>query len=337
MTRLSAPTRVNPRVNPYAKPASKRRVKRRDEHAPPSDKPGAGPRAAFARLTPLAPLLALTLGCSEDATDEPLSSAPRCNGSTALCERRFDQVVFPSTHNSMSNADDGWLAPNQEHGIERQLEDGVRGFLLDTHYSADGEPALCHSSCSFGQRPLSEALGAFTRFLHDEPREVLALLVEDYVSPEDTERAFEQSGLRAYVYTHPPGASWPTLEKLIARGERVVVMAQNEGGDPAWYHPLWELAWDTPYRFEQLTDFSCELNRGHARNPLFLLNHWVERPLASRALSELANTHEVLLGRARRCHEEAQALPNFVAVNHYATGDLLRVVAELNGTPGGEP
>ena len=59
----------------------------------------------------------------------------RCNGSTALCERRLDQVVFPGTHNSYAASDQpGWRFAPQHHGIARQLDDGVRAFLLDVHY-----------------------------------------------------------------------------------------------------------------------------------------------------------------------------------------------------------
>jgi len=61
-----------------------------------------------------------------------------CNGSPLLCDRRLNEVVFPTTHNSMSAADiANWMFPEQERGIRGQLEDGVRGFLIDVHY---GEP-----------------------------------------------------------------------------------------------------------------------------------------------------------------------------------------------------
>jgi len=59
-----------------------------------------------------------------------------CNGSPALCDRKLDQVVFPTAHNAMSGADiSGWMFPNQGAGMHRQLEDGVRGFLIDVHYA----------------------------------------------------------------------------------------------------------------------------------------------------------------------------------------------------------
>jgi Short repeat of unknown function (DUF308) len=61
-----------------------------------------------------------------------------CNGSTVLCDRRLDEVVFPSTHNSFAaSSQPGWLFANQRFGIERQLRDGIRGFLIDIHY---GQP-----------------------------------------------------------------------------------------------------------------------------------------------------------------------------------------------------
>src|SRR5204862_4035662 len=67
------------------------------------------------------------------------ASAPQeivaCNGSAALCDRTLDQVIFATSHNSMGGADNaGWMFPNQNASIERQLEDGVRGFLIDAHY-----------------------------------------------------------------------------------------------------------------------------------------------------------------------------------------------------------
>ena len=60
-----------------------------------------------------------------------------CNGSPDLCDRRLDEVVFPATHNSYAAADEpGWFFANQRFGIERQLEDGIRAFLIDVHLGA---------------------------------------------------------------------------------------------------------------------------------------------------------------------------------------------------------
>jgi hypothetical protein len=58
-----------------------------------------------------------------------------CNGADALCDRPLGDVVLPATHNSMSAPLKGWFASQQERGIAGQLEDGIRGLLLDTHYA----------------------------------------------------------------------------------------------------------------------------------------------------------------------------------------------------------
>src|SRR4051794_40129237 len=97
-------------------------------------------RAATTRASPPAPtprrtralvvaaaLLAAAAGCGDsagehrcDATRAPVvpgdPSGP-CNGAVALCDRRYDQVVYVTAHNAMSNADDGWYRPNQQHGV----------------------------------------------------------------------------------------------------------------------------------------------------------------------------------------------------------------------------
>ena len=57
---------------------------------------------------------------------------PKCNGHEELCERPYDQVSYAMTHNAMSNAAAGWVLPNQSFGITRQLQDGIRGLMLDT-------------------------------------------------------------------------------------------------------------------------------------------------------------------------------------------------------------
>ena len=47
-------------------------------------------------------------------------------------------MVFAGTHNSFSAADSsGWFIANQRRTIERQLADGIRLFLIDTHWGIE--------------------------------------------------------------------------------------------------------------------------------------------------------------------------------------------------------
>lgn len=278
-------------------------------------------------------LLALSLGACGSSTDDSGNGAKSpmlCNGSAELCDRRFDEVVYPSTHNSMSNADDGWGIPNQTHNMQAQLDDGIRGMLIDSH-TDNGANYLCHTLCSLGKILLVDAFTMFANFLREHPHEVLTFIIEDYVTPEETVAAFEETGLSDFVYTHDPTRDWPTLREMIDANTRLLVTVENAGPPPDWYQHFWDLGWDTPYTFTSVQDFSCNLNRGDRSHDLFLLNHWIENPLADPNLSAIANDHDVLLGRARQCQSESGKLPNLVAVNHYSIGDLFGVVRELNG------
>lgn len=285
-----------------------------------------------------------------------------CNGFVELCDRPVNQVVFPTTHNSMSISEFGWLWPTHDGTLQDQLDYGIRGFLIDTHYFdiseslqsylpdappevleiADKAAAVvgvnlregtfsCHMICPIGSTPLPELLGQVRAFLEENPREVLVFAIEDKISPEDTAKAFDEAGLTKYVYTHTPGQPWPTLRQMIDQDKRVIVMAEVEGPPPAWYGHVWDNTMETPYAFKKPEDFSCEPNRGGTGKDFFLMNHWIERVSPSRIDAEIVNSYDVLKARALQCAQERGKMPNLVGVNFYLNGDLLRVVDELNG------
>jgi hypothetical protein len=58
-----------------------------------------------------------------------------CDGHEELCDRPLTDVVLPATHNSMSAPLPGWFSAEQDRSIGGQLQDGIRGLLLDTHYA----------------------------------------------------------------------------------------------------------------------------------------------------------------------------------------------------------
>src|SRR4051794_20749385 len=86
-----------------------------------------------------------------------------CNGHVELCDRPYDQVAFPATHNSMTAADDGWSLPEQPDGILSQLQAGIRVFLIDSWYgqatSHAGVVATTEASRSKAQAELTADLG----------------------------------------------------------------------------------------------------------------------------------------------------------------------------------
>lgn len=84
-------------------------------------------------------LLVLVLGGTVVVLARPgksdVSAGPmQCNGSSTLCDRHLDEVVFATTHNSMSNVDmRNWMFPQQNGSIQRQLQAGIRALLIDVH------------------------------------------------------------------------------------------------------------------------------------------------------------------------------------------------------------
>ena len=270
-------------------------------------------------------------GASCEAVAIPAPPEGACNGSVALCDLRLDEVVFPTTHNAMSNVDEGWLAPNQPHPVVPQLKDGVRALMLDTHLDADGVPSLCHGNCAFGEKPLTEGLAEIASFLRCNPREIVVIIFEAYVTAAETDAAFHDSGLLDFVRVQPKGAPWPTLAELIAKDERMIVFTDDPAGTPDYYHPVWDYAWDTPYAAETPADLSCTVGRGDPASSLFIFNHFLTNPVADVKLAEQVNVNPFFIDRAEACAAEVNDLPNFVTVDFYTTGDLFAVVQKLNG------
>jgi hypothetical protein len=197
---------------------------------------------------------------------------------------------------------------------------------------------FCHGFCELGAYELEPTLREIHDFLIVNPHEVLLIIVEDYVEPQDLAAAFERSGLADLVYRGPAYPRWPTLGALIAAGQRVIVFIESGRTGVPWLRPAFKNFQETPYTFHHPDEFSCRPNRGGTDGSLFLLNHWIDTaPAPKPSNAAVVNGHDFLLDRAKRCARERGHLPNVVAVDFYRAGDLFRVVDELNGveTSGG--
>jgi hypothetical protein len=200
---------------------------------------------------------------------------------------------------------------------------------------------LCHTLCELGATPLADALDDLHEFYVTHPAEVIVVINQDYVTPEDFVGAVADAGLADHVYTPPAGGRWATLGDLIETDQRLVMLAENEAGAAPWYQLVYDrLTQETPFSFSRVTELTapdglaatCTDNRGPADAPLFLINHWITtdpRPLPSNAA--IVNAHEPLLRRARECERVRGHLPNLLAVDFYRRGDLFAVADELNG------
>ena len=281
---------------------------------------------------------------AEAISDTAMFAVPGCNGRHDLCDRRFDEVRYATTHNAMSSSARGWSGPNQAWDVPTQLAMGVRGLMLDTYRAGDlnllglvqvpdvdpDSAYLCHSICAIGKQPLVEGLAEIRAFLDDNPGAVVTLILESYLSHSLTAAAFDAAGLTPYAYVHDGGA-WPTLGQMIDAGSRLVVL-QDVAVNPAypWLMNVWTHAFETHFSASVPEDFSCADNRGTPGSDLFIFNHFLTDVFGSPALAEQVNHNPLLQERIAECELTHGAIANFVTVDFVDIGDVLTTIDELN-------
>lgn len=280
---------------------------------------------------------------------DPAPTIP-CNGDSKLCDRRFDDVAFATTHNSFSTLPYAssplpYAIPNQQSGIKEQLDGGIRAFMLDVHPDLLG-PALCHgegpTACLGYHITLDEGLAEIRDFLDKQRYEVVTIIFESYVSPWSIVDAFDRLGLTKYAHEQSTDLSqpWPTLRQMIESNKRLVVMAAkgHQESPPAWFHDAWWFGWETDYELNvfELTWGTAHCNpsphrqhRGNVTKPLMTLNHFVGAPMPVTAWK--VNESSWIIERIEKCMGQGR-VPNFVAVDFWESGDVVNAVHRINRT-----
>ncbi|MZD03793.1 hypothetical protein GTW43_01675, partial [Streptomyces sp. SID5785] len=287
-----------------------------------------------------------------------------CQGSSALCERRYDDVAYLTSHNAMSTTVDRFLGPLQDPDITAQLDGGVRALQLDTYrwerpeeitarlrgsdFTAEQQALirsaidtvnpprpglwLCHAVCRAGAVPLVPTLRTLGAWMRAHPDEVVTLIVQDAISGADTATAFARAGLDDLVHTPDPDPDrpWPTLGDMIDSGRRLVVFAEEADGPAPWYRNFYRYGMETPFAFRTPDAMNCRPHRGGDDRRLFLLNHFITADGGSRLDAGTVNARAFLLDRARRCARERGRPVTFVAVDYTTIGDGRGAVDELN-------
>ena len=258
----------------------------------------------------------------------------QCNGRAELCEKRFDQVAYVTTHNAFNAEEDGFNLPNHTYGITRQLNDGVRGLMIDV-YDEGGVATVYHSIAFLGTATLESNLQEIKDFLDANPNEIVTIIFECYAGFTLMETAFINTELLDYAHQQESDEPWPTLQEMIDSGKRLVVLSDRDDAPPGenWYHYVWEYAVETPFSNNSNSDFSCEFNRGNPDNGLFILNHFATDPdlgIGRTDLSELANEFNFFYDRADECWNELGKFPNFLTIDFHELGDVFEVADSIN-------
>ena len=261
-------------------------------------------------------------------------SHAQCNGSLDLCSKQYNEVAYLTTHNAFNSDEDGLLFPNQTYNIASQLNDGVRGLMIDVYNDLFGTPVVYHSIIALGYIPLSDIFNDIKIFLDNNPNEVITIILECYVTANDIENEINQAGLSNYLYAH--NSVWPTLQNMIDNDNRLVIFSDVDDASSSqnWYHYVWDYAVETHYSVNTIDDFTCDFNRGDPLNDLFIFNHFVTDATLGYGLyteSNDVNSNPFFITRALDCQNQTNKFPNFVTVDYYELGDGLTVVDQLNG------
>ena len=244
-------------------------------------------------------------------------------------QTKYSDISWLVTHNAMSNRAEGWWFPNQSYGITRQLNDGVRGLMLDIHM-IDDQPFLLHGSSVLGKLPLASGLAEIKAFMQQRSDAVITLILECYAPATKVRESFKLAGLLDNLHQQETGNPWPVISDMIARNKRLVLFTDSGGGEWRGCHDVWKFCQETHYSVKQVADFSFKRNRGHESNPLLILNHFLTRPTAGLALAQKANATTVLKPRLEECEKATKRFPNFVAVDFYECGDTPDLLFKFN-------
>jgi hypothetical protein len=260
------------------------------------------------------------------------TASAQCNGDSILCSRRFDQVCFLYTHNAYNIKGDHRL-PNQTLSIAEQLELGVRGMMLDVYWKKD-RAVLYHGNSILGKRPLQADLEAIRLFLETHPHEILSIIFESNISPEQMASEMQKAGLLPHLHTQNPSLNWPTLQEMIAAGHRLVIFSEKDRGNPyPWLHHIWDFTTENRYSNHSRADFDTRYNRGDSANKQFLLNHFITHRKFGVGLKDsalVANARGNVLDHALDVWSQTGHFPNFVAVDFVESGDAKAAVDVLN-------
>jgi hypothetical protein len=257
----------------------------------------------------------------------------QCNGSVENCSKRYDEVVYLTTHNAYNAGSDGFSLPNQNNGLTQQLNDGVRGLMLDVH-DLNGTPSVYHGTSILGNAPLQSNLAEIKTFLDNNPNEIVTIIFECYVSANTIEAELTVAGLYDYLYTKP-AIGWNTLQEMINTDDRLVILSDvdDAGVNQDWYHYAWDYCVETHYSVNDVNAFTDDYNRGDAQNDLFIFNHFVTNGLTGTGMpnvASVANEYNFLMSRIQNHYNTYVKFPNYITLDFYDIGQGMDVVDSLN-------
>ncbi|MFF7295758.1 PI-PLC domain-containing protein [Streptomyces sp. NPDC008265] len=330
-------------------------------------------RAGRRRLVCLLLLALLGTATSATASERSAAAAPQTAVTAAAApasrpadpaatarwgDRRLDEVSFLTTHNAFTNYEDSrWSSVNQAESVRGQLEGGVRGLSLDTHwyerstwlcvisFGSDCYPSdvyLCHGECktfagityALPRQSFHGTLQTVVDFLAANPQEVVTVFLEDYVGADQLGQSLGRvRGLQEMMFRpdqwNVRQNGWPKVADLVTSGKRLLIFSDRS--DREQLGVMYDKSW-TVSNFWSLgdlgNDLSCvtrwadvPLDRqepGFRR--LFTMSHHRNVPtVLTAALDNGTKLRDRIAGQCRSATGGRE--PNFVSVDFHRRSD----------------
>ncbi|WP_411118275.1 RICIN domain-containing protein [Streptomyces sp. 058-1L] len=252
---------------------------------------------------------------------------------TPPADPRLDQATFLTTHNAFNSYGDGFVFPNQSRSMATQLDEGVRGMMLDVYDGSEPEDPLrmCHGTCVVGgNRAFQDGLADIVTFLQRDADAVVTVFIEDRVT-DRAKMASEMAaipGLKELVFdpevqevaTH----GWPTLSQMKGLDKRLLIFSDHSDVPEVgvrlqrnWtVENFWSMGGlagnkDCYTRWDEIPLTRQE--PGFTR--LFVMNQFRDAPTA---ITAAIDNGDSLVDRALNiCGPAARKTPNYVAVDFY--------------------
>ena len=195
---------------------------------------------------------------------------------------------------------------------------------------------FCHDFCELGAVPASQIFADIDAFLSRNLTDVVVIDVEDYVQPKDLKAALIDAGLFDRVWRPSPKQfGWPSLRSMVIPANedakenprRLIVMSEKHPGVYPWLLGAYDVSQETPFTYTSIPQFTCKANRGGDDKSFFIVNHWLrpDGPPDPVAAGKV-NSQKTLTARLQDCIATRGQLPNAVAVDFTAVGDLYKTV-----------
>lgn len=272
--------------------------------------------------------------------------------------KRFDEVSWLINHNANNNRVDGpgifcFGGSDQDRGMQRQLEDGVRSFMVDI-YRVHDKYRLKHgptNTCMMDGEDFNHIL---YNWISRHPNDIVTLHIQSgpNLGLSGLEDIFKgrRSGyknLGSYIYQHnnfisdgrPVGSGsdvYPTIREMLDQKKQLVIFTETNYGSDLFRYEFAHTV-QNPYRASQANQlFNSDkftVHRGIKHKTIMTINHFAgDAPTYNGDRNKSRDANATVLAKARTAWWMFGHRPSVAVDFHNLSNDRLpmRQIEEVN-------